>query len=515
MKRKKYPETISSSLESYNTSNKMTAPFYKILSEESLEKLICSICNNYLSCGKIKIGNNKLICGRCNQEEGILTHDQDLSNYLFPCINRFNDCKELLQYTDVKEHEKICKKNIKHSCFKCEYSGNRCQLYHHCLKEHPDHILQCSVFNIYLWRNKNWKYLYRINSNLFLITYQISKPEHILKLSMQCVGNISETLKCQIILKSTISNENYFISEYKNILNEEINILAQLQKYRQLIVTCHLNVKIVGELFTLRTSTIQMESQQQFRESAPGSSQGDQQQVSDDQLKLVMKALNRNLFPKLVCFNCGCYVIPPIYICPLNHVKCEDCNSSFCSACKDIVNWSRATDLEVFHNIVPLPCRWNCRSMLLTSELRTHEKNCHHRKYKCVKQYCTWKGSINDLIKHWHSSIPIYKDAHEIYGFDEDLVEFYLIYNCEIFYWRLNPLKRNGRFIHTRKISTVSPLGQIYSAKVLLTHNCEETLRQKARNIPVGGITLLNRRYFDYFGHCKKYKIIFTMSLIS
>src|SRR5699024_9004851 len=100
----------------------------------------------------------------------------------------------------------------------------------------------------------------------------------------------------------------------------------------------------------------------------------------------------------------------------------------------------------------------------------------------------------------------------EMYGFQERLIEFYLTYNCELFYCRVDELKRNGRNVHVRKVSEVTLDLEPYSANVLLIHKCDEVTRRRHVNIKVGGITLIQRSLFTAFGQCKNYKIILNLS---
>ncbi|XP_001814302.3 uncharacterized protein LOC100141808 [Tribolium castaneum] len=464
-------------------------PNYKILSEEALEQLICSDCNKYVSFGTPRIGGEKIICQRCDQKDGVLPFfNKTVATYLFPCINRFDSCDELICYTMVEEHEKKCKFVAIHECSECDYRGNGCQLYHHFLKKHPDNFLEYPEFSVDLLEKKNWNYLYRVGNHLFFIAYQILPHRRVLKLSMNCIGRNKETTKCQIILKSLTSNKEYFRSSEENFLEEKIDILEHLEKNKENVVACLLKVKRGAELFT-------------YRSNKP-----------ERQVKQIVKALNKNLFPKLLC-PCGSFVLPPILKCPSNHVQCESCATSYCPLCSDVVNWSRAPDLEAFHDIIPLPCRWQCETLLLHPELRSHEKTCSKRLYKCIEKWCSWSGSLNELMRHWHSSEPVYDRAHQVYGFSEGLVEFYLVYNNELFYLRMDPLKNSGRNFHVRKVSNVETRNEAYAASVVLRHNCDGVAMEKNAVLKFGGITRLGKSYFSHFGECKNYKIIFNLQL--
>ncbi|KAJ8978697.1 hypothetical protein NQ317_004225 [Molorchus minor] len=83
-----------------------------ILSDESLNKLVCSSCEKYLSVKPVKIYSNGLTkCGRCvsNEDDGVISFFGLVAeNALFPCINRYEGCQRYLQYSEVSDHEINC-----------------------------------------------------------------------------------------------------------------------------------------------------------------------------------------------------------------------------------------------------------------------------------------------------------------------------------------------------------------------------------------------------------------------
>lgn len=196
-----------------------------------------------------------------------------------------------------------------------------------------------------------------------------------------------------------------------------------------------------------------------------------------------------------------------LYRCPKNHVRCEDCNSSFCTGCSDIQNWARAKDLEVFYNVVPLPCRWNCSNVFL-SELRTHEQKCPLRTYKCPELYCEWKGGLNGLIKHWHSDpnlVEGYKRVLRTYV--REIMEFYLIFDKELFYCRVGPAKDEGRVFHVRKSSGIGrDLKNYYVEVVFFDAPHERIVEKRRRKLKLGTLKLLG---MEDFGEA----VVFSLSI--
>uniref|UniRef100_A0A6P7FMQ9 Uncharacterized protein LOC114332061 isoform X4 n=1 Tax=Diabrotica virgifera virgifera TaxID=50390 RepID=A0A6P7FMQ9_DIAVI len=99
-----------------------------ILPDNILETLLCSFCHKYLSVKPVKVYPNRLIqCGRCvdNKEHSIYKSEgveslygKMAENILFKCVNRFDGCRHLLTYSQVRDHEQVCFEKI-HQCPIC------------------------------------------------------------------------------------------------------------------------------------------------------------------------------------------------------------------------------------------------------------------------------------------------------------------------------------------------------------------------------------------------------------
>ncbi|CAH1962881.1 unnamed protein product [Acanthoscelides obtectus] len=93
---------------------KMEKPSDKfVLKDDMLTSLKCSLCESFLSVSPIYITSedgSKMKCGRCNFKTHIvcraICYENLAKQMKFPCINK--PCEEILDWDDVKSHEKIC-----------------------------------------------------------------------------------------------------------------------------------------------------------------------------------------------------------------------------------------------------------------------------------------------------------------------------------------------------------------------------------------------------------------------
>ncbi|KAG5877684.1 hypothetical protein JTB14_003839 [Gonioctena quinquepunctata] len=83
-----------------------------LIPDEIQEKLLCHICNKFLSFQPIKVyPNRKIKCGRCSEDDdsGVVSiFNQLVHQGLFKCVNKFDGCRTLLTYSQVPEHEFEC-----------------------------------------------------------------------------------------------------------------------------------------------------------------------------------------------------------------------------------------------------------------------------------------------------------------------------------------------------------------------------------------------------------------------
>uniref|UniRef100_A0A6P7GYC0 Uncharacterized protein LOC114344481 n=1 Tax=Diabrotica virgifera virgifera TaxID=50390 RepID=A0A6P7GYC0_DIAVI len=197
-----------------------------ILPDNILETLVCSFCHKYLSVKPTKVYPNRLIqCGRCvdktEQEQSIHNFQAVESQYgkiaeniLFKCINRFDGCRELLTYSQVRDHEQVCLEKI-HKCPICDEEMASFLMLRHFHSKHKDAILEHTafVFNLNDHLEMPSVYIYQEDDNLFFLHISC-KSEKTIKLALVYVG--CHTLAKNIYHQFSVSNA---IKKFDIVLN--------------------------------------------------------------------------------------------------------------------------------------------------------------------------------------------------------------------------------------------------------------------------------------------------------
>lgn len=190
---------------------------YTIISEETLEKFVCSGCNKYLFYENTpKTYNETISCQRCTRRNtlDIPFPLKTYEKYLIPCINRFDrNCKKLMPPSQIKQHEIKCNKIKKTSHLKCTvsgcgYEGKGCQLYHHYLTLHKEKVLKTPVFGINTVRSATFDLLFRQDNNLFLISCEVIPKSYII-LVVEKLGICESMIEFSFSLKTASHFEKY------------------------------------------------------------------------------------------------------------------------------------------------------------------------------------------------------------------------------------------------------------------------------------------------------------------
>ncbi|CAH1976911.1 unnamed protein product [Acanthoscelides obtectus] len=193
----------------------------KIIPDVILDLSYCKKCLRYLSVSPIGIHENGgNICGRCiaNKEMipsstlficdlnfvtpedipfGILGHITRDS--LFPCINRFDGCRELLSFSGIERHEEICRKKV-HLC-PCGFRGIGSQLVVHFKTVHNKFLCEeDSRFSLDMSKDFSDVYLYRQEDMLFLIRTEYVKEtnQHFLETKCLIVENANVRIRVEL-----------------------------------------------------------------------------------------------------------------------------------------------------------------------------------------------------------------------------------------------------------------------------------------------------------------------------
>ncbi|KAG5879497.1 hypothetical protein JTB14_029450 [Gonioctena quinquepunctata] len=185
-----------------------------IIPDKVLEKLICDNCHKYLSVKPVKVySNRKTKCGRCCETEdgGVVSlYGLLAESSLFKCVNRFDGCRKLLAYQQVKEHEKKCI-GEKYFCPICTETNQvpTYLLYKHFEEEHNENLLKFPTFLVDAddYCNVTKTFLYRIENNLFFINSKIDLTNgYILLNALQVQKHSNSVNKQKFILNDGKKN---------------------------------------------------------------------------------------------------------------------------------------------------------------------------------------------------------------------------------------------------------------------------------------------------------------------
>ncbi|XP_050518017.1 uncharacterized protein LOC126892508 isoform X1 [Diabrotica virgifera virgifera] len=198
-----------------------------IIPDNILDTLLCSFCHKYLSVKPVKIYPNRRIqCGRCvDKQEPALQKSEGVESLygiiaehvLFKCVNKFDGCRQLLTYSEVRDHEQVClEKN--HRCPICYEEMTSFLMLQHFHFKHKSAILDCPtlVFNLNDYLEMPRVYIYQEDDNLFFLYISYSMSENSITLDLVCMG--SYKLSQNIYHQFTLSSEK---KEFDIVLNKK------------------------------------------------------------------------------------------------------------------------------------------------------------------------------------------------------------------------------------------------------------------------------------------------------
>ncbi|KAG5898013.1 hypothetical protein JTB14_027578 [Gonioctena quinquepunctata] len=148
------------------------------MSESILENFTCDSCHKFLSVLPVKLySGGKKKCGRCSMKNdgGVVSLYGDIAEkFSFPCVNRYDGCKELLTPPQVADHEKNCESKT-YICPICPVTVNipTFLMIGHFQELHREALLKVPIFHINLKKcpqTRKW-FLYDSGEKLFFITW--------------------------------------------------------------------------------------------------------------------------------------------------------------------------------------------------------------------------------------------------------------------------------------------------------------------------------------------------------
>uniref|UniRef100_A0A6P7GRI6 Uncharacterized protein LOC114345532 n=1 Tax=Diabrotica virgifera virgifera TaxID=50390 RepID=A0A6P7GRI6_DIAVI len=383
-----------------------------ILPDNILETLLCSFCHKYLSVKPTKVYPNRLIqCGRCvvNEEssihksEGVGVESQYgkiAQNILFKCVNRFDGCRELLTYSQVRDHEQVCLEKI-HECPICGDEMASFLILRHFQSKHKDAILEHTAFIFKLndLLEMPSVYIYQEEDKLFFLYISYSKSENTIKLYLYYIG--SYKLAKNIYHQLTVSSENKefdVVLDPKPCTNDffvvDISHMSNLIQIKFKLIDRNLKVLTAPEISNAVRKPM-------VKNVPPGS-----------QIEHLLEF-------NLKCSVCQAYCIFSLSTCPvmhyyINRYSNNEYDKYICYYCNEYF----LIDLtyEEMNFEVPIPIniletmkffKWNCSNCCNDIEfldMQSHEINCKRgRQYTCPRvpmEDCCVKGTANQMIEH-------------------------------------------------------------------------------------------------------------------
>lgn len=375
-----------------------------IVPDDSLENLLCSKCEKYLSVLPVTIyGNDETRCGRCdvqknenesenvngetdgmmdeteNKEENgrkvVEVYNKLAEKMLFKCVNRYEGCDKLLLPSQVKEHEEQCRSK-QYKCPICnETPLQSYQMIHHF--KQPDHPIQISPeFNINQ-EGSGKIFGYYNGKDIFFIKYQIDGNE--VKFEADCM-NHKDVMMYTFQLSKSKTETSYCWT----------NLGLHLQdgnRHRQ-----------VESILKLQNNITQM------------------------QCSFIVQ-----LKSDLNCTNCGFLIHQDkIYecCCTEKHFICHPC-----SLVRPICPGKYRCELMEPNSIKVLQenklfCKWKCNQSFVRRELCDHEMNCKYRR-SIICPVCEKEDIAN--VKHFKNHISTHNNIifvdHNYYNLEYKMIE--------------------------------------------------------------------------------------------
>ncbi|XP_028132575.1 uncharacterized protein LOC114328034 [Diabrotica virgifera virgifera] len=378
-----------------------------ILPDNILETLLCSFCHKYLSVKPVKVYPNRLIqCGRCvdNEEpsiqksEGVESlYGMIAQNILFKCVNRFDGCRRLLAYSQVRDHEQVCWAKI-HECPICNENMASLMMLPHFRSNHKDVILDYPAF-VFELNDDDIEmpsvYLYQEDDNLFFLYISYRKSENTIRLDLEYTGN--SKLAKNIYHEFTVSSDN---KEFDVVLNSkpctddffyvDISNMSNLIKIEFKIIDRNLKVLTAPEISIAVRKPLKW-----FIDNPQG---GQIEYRSEFNLK---------------CAICQAYCIFSLSTCPVKYYYIDEESDYVCYYCNQFFKLFLETDESSAKKAIPTYIfktmkffKWNCStccSVIEFSDMQSHEINCKRgRQFSCPIANCcdSAKGIANQMIQH-------------------------------------------------------------------------------------------------------------------
>lgn len=388
-----------------------------ILSDELLNKLNCSVCFKYLSVKPIKIYRNRAIkCGRCSEDDdgGVVSlYEKIVENGLFPCINRYEGCMELLAYSSVEAHEAKCISS-QYSCPICSSEFSSYHFVQHYKREHSNSLLEKP--EILLPQDNEYEnyYMYKENDMIYILHVRCNLAYNCFFVNAACLGypervhRIKQYIKCY--LGDSTNSDNLCLQTRQRdcslIEHNSECFKIPFSKNANLIMSLRFcfdttSINFINNLISIDTIGSVTNTNDVTTEvvGPNGNKYSNKIFLSDDFKKMYQKysvfdidiSLVQSAFiglPKSCTFCENILIISntSLYKCEDNHLYCEICWEirGYCYLGENEKDIELATAETNIYRLLQFYCRFNCGKLLLGGELSTHEDLCV--KNDCLKE---------------------------------------------------------------------------------------------------------------------------------
>lgn len=374
-----------------------------LLRDDVLSQQICSLCQNYLSKGPVKVSKELLItCGECSTREKMRKSAISMYNVvaaasLYKCHNHYNGCKAILNFG--ANHTECERKT--YCCPKCSYKGTGIQLKNHFKSSHIENLYLSNKFTftskqsleeIFLFSTEDYLYALTIE-NTFIKAINICDHPLLNEVTLH-FSNISKLMYCSITCPSELNvplNELIFVEVHLN-RQRELKYYADPLNDAEFYFQC--------KLATICQKEKELEAIKE--ENARKKSEMEQlsQRISQTQEVLFLKEM-MSLTPYSVftCHHCSVVLDVEIFTCNGKHLLCGRCMAdASTSVCK--YKWQSCT--SVFDKL-KVTCDWpDCINITTINQYALHKQKCEHRLFKCPTRSCDFRGKKAAISSHWH-----------------------------------------------------------------------------------------------------------------
>ncbi|XP_066150682.1 uncharacterized protein [Euwallacea fornicatus] len=454
---------------------------------ELIGKLICSICQLYLSVFPIYVKNNgeMPICGRCkipNEDEYLRDEAYEgLAQYLlFPCSETKNGCSEQLTPFKLKDHETCCTfRKLKcpaKNFSRCNWQGPNKDLLQHFEVSHDSLVLVDRKFELNFINSVKESLLIPFDNEVFILKKEIDCRHGTFVCSVQHVIQHESPENYKYFVRVETGSSTYYhkFPERSTAANWEERTKFTVEEVREKL---HDPPVIVAVIEIVKITALEEPLIMQAEVKNP--------EVDWESLRI------------LECPVCFDYVLPPIFQCLNGHSICFMCKPKLndCPLCRGQIGTTQNFALEKVVERMIYPCKYHkmgCYVALKSGEVRRHEGSCEYGPYDCPMEElenCRARYNKNEIISHMesvHNNYILKTDRVNIpFGSGDQLINrlFVIKYANRLFKTCFE--YRNNEFYWALQLIGPAEECKKFRFELDIIDNSDKKLRQYARGLCV------------------------------